>query len=266
MEFLRGSSLAQRMTSPLPLTLDDKLNIVAQLCAALHYAHDQGVVHRDIKPANIFILPDGTVKLLDFGVAKLTTSTLTRQGDVLGSASYMSPEQVSGSETVDGRSDIFSVGVMLYELLAGRKPFIGEGPTATIVKILREDAPPLNQAAPGLPPQLVAAVREGAGQGARRTLPDRRRPLARAAVDPALDRRRDARSARPRRNTVRKPDADVRAAEAAGSSAGTDRGACATAAGGKEQMGHSRCDGCGPDRARRRLRREDDEGQFAGAS
>ena len=158
MEFLRGSSLAQRMTSPLPLTLDDKLNIVAQLSSALHYAHGQGVVHRDIKPANIFIMPDGTVKLLDFGVAKLTSSTLTRQGDVLGSASYMSPEQVSGSETVDGRSDIFSVGVMLYELLAGRKPFVGEGPTATIVKILREDAPPLNQAAPGLPPQLVAAV------------------------------------------------------------------------------------------------------------
>ena len=158
MEFLRGSSLASRMTSPLPLTLDDKLNVAAQLCGALHYAHSQGVVHRDIKPANIFILPDGTVKLLDFGVAKLTTSTLTRQGDVLGSASYMSPEQVSGSESVDGRSDIFSVGVMLYELLAGRKPFVGEGPTATIVKILREDPPSLNQVAPGLPPQLVSAV------------------------------------------------------------------------------------------------------------
>jgi serine/threonine-protein kinase len=158
MEFLRGSSLAARMTAPLPLTLDDKLNVVAQLCGALNYAHEQGVVHRDIKPANIFILADGTAKLLDFGVAKLTTSTLTRQGDVLGSASYMSPEQVGGSESVDGRSDIFSVGVMLYELLAGRKPFIGEGPTATIVKILREDPPSLNQTAPGLPPQLVAAV------------------------------------------------------------------------------------------------------------
>ena len=158
MEFLRGASLASRMNAPLPLTLDDKLNVVAQLCGALHYAHEQGVVHRDIKPANIFILPDGTVKLLDFGVAKLTTSTLTRQGDVLGSASYMSPEQVGGSDTVDGRSDIFSVGVMLYELLAGRKPFIGEGPTATIVKILRENPPSLNQTAPGLSPQLVAAV------------------------------------------------------------------------------------------------------------
>jgi hypothetical protein len=158
MEFLRGEPLSTRMASPIPLTLDDKLNVVAQLCGALHYAHEQGVVHRDIKPANIFLLADGTVKLLDFGVAKLTTSTLTRQGDVLGSASYMSPEQVGGSESVDGRSDIFSVGVMLYELLAGRKPFQADNPTATIMKILRDDPPPLAQAVPGLPPQLLATV------------------------------------------------------------------------------------------------------------
>jgi serine/threonine-protein kinase len=160
MEFLRGTPLDARIASPLPLTLDDKLNIVAQLCSALNYAHQQGVVHRDIKPANLFILPDGTVKLLDFGVAKLTTSTLTRQGDVLGSVSYMSPEQVSGSESLDGRSDIFSAGVMLYELLAGRKPFQGDAPTATIVKILREDPPPLETIVPGLPPRLLAAVRK----------------------------------------------------------------------------------------------------------
>ena len=159
MEFLRGTPLDARMASPLPLTLDDKLNIVAQLCSALNYAHEQGVVHRDIKPANLFILPDGTVKLLDFGVAKLTTSTLTRQGDILGSVSYMSPEQVSGSESLDGRSDIFSAGVMLFELIAGRKPFQGDTPTATIVKILREDPPPLESFAAGIPPRLVAAVR-----------------------------------------------------------------------------------------------------------
>jgi hypothetical protein len=160
MEFLRGTPLDARMTAPLPLTLDDKLNIVAQLCGALHYAHSQGVVHRDIKPANLFVLPDGTVKLLDFGVAKLTTSTLTRQGDVLGSVSYMSPEQVNGGEAIDGRSDIFSVGVMLYELVAGRKPFKGETPTATIVQILREDPPTLETVVPGLPPQLAAAIRK----------------------------------------------------------------------------------------------------------
>jgi hypothetical protein len=160
MEFLRGTSLAARMASPLPLTLDAKLEIISQLCDALNYAHEQGVVHRDVKPANIFILNDGTVKLLDFGIAKMTTSTLTRQGDVLGSASYMSPEQVRGSDTVDGRADIFSVGVVLYELLAGQKPFEAEQPTATIVKILHEDPTPIETLVPNLPAQLVAAVRK----------------------------------------------------------------------------------------------------------
>ena len=159
MEFLRGQSLQARMTSPLPLSLEEKLNVIAQLCNALHYAHEQGVVHRDIKPANIFLLPDGSVKLLDFGVAKLATSTLTRQGDVLGSASYMSPEQVSGG-AVDGRSDIFSTGVVLYELLANRKPFHADTLTAQVVKLLREEPPSLDEVAPGLPPHLVGVVKK----------------------------------------------------------------------------------------------------------
>ena len=158
MEFLRGTPLDARLASPIPLTLDDKLNIVSQLCSALHYAHGQGIVHRDIKPANLFVLPDGSVKLLDFGVAKLTTSTLTRQGDVLGSVSYMSPEQLSGGEAIDGRSDIFSVGVLLYEMLAGRKPFKGDTPTSTIVQILRETPPSLDTLVGGLPPQLAPVV------------------------------------------------------------------------------------------------------------
>ena len=159
MEFLRGQSLQARMNSPLPLSLDEKLSVIAQLCTALNYAHEQGVVHRDIKPANIFLLPDGSVKLLDFGVAKLATSTLTRQGDVLGSASYMSPEQVSGG-AVDGRSDIFSTGVVLYELLASRKPFHADTLTAQVVKLLREEPPSLDDVAPGLPPHLVGTVRK----------------------------------------------------------------------------------------------------------
>jgi eukaryotic-like serine/threonine-protein kinase len=158
MEFLRGVPLSSRMASPVPLSLDQKLSIVSQLCSALNYAHEQGVVHRDVKPANVFVLEDGTVKLLDFGIAKLTTSTLTQKGDVLGSASYMSPEQVSGSDSVDGRSDIFSAGVVLYELLAGRRPFQAESATTTIVKILHEAPTPLDEVAPGLPAPLVAAV------------------------------------------------------------------------------------------------------------
>jgi serine/threonine-protein kinase len=158
MEFLKGVSLGARMTAAPPLTLEDKLDIVAQLCTGLGYAHSQGVVHRDVKPANVFILEDGTVKLLDFGIAKLTTSTLTRQGDVLGSASYMAPEQVAGSDSVDGRADVWSAGVVLFEMLAGRKPFEGESPTNVIVKILKDQPPAIDQIVPGLPKQLVAAV------------------------------------------------------------------------------------------------------------
>jgi serine/threonine-protein kinase len=158
MEFLRGTSLAARMNSPVPLSLVDKVGIVAQLCSALGYAHEQGVIHRDVKPANVFLLNDGTVKLLDFGIAKVNSSTLTREGDVLGSASYMSPEQVSGSDAIDGRCDVFSAGVLLYELLSGKKPFHAEQATGIIMKILHEDPPPLDQVVPGLPAQLVAAV------------------------------------------------------------------------------------------------------------
>src|SRR5262249_28484748 len=130
----------------------------AQLCDGLSYAHEQGVVHRDVKPDNVFILEDGSVKLLDFGIAKLTTSTLTRQGDVLGSASYMSPEQVGGSESVDGRADIFSTGVVLYELLTGRKPFEGDSPTAVIVKILKDAPVQIDPVAMNLPSNVIAAV------------------------------------------------------------------------------------------------------------
>jgi serine/threonine-protein kinase len=158
MEFLKGTSLGARMNAQPPLTLDDKLNVVAQLCDGLSYAHEQGVVHRDVKPDNVFILEDGSVKLLDFGIAKLTTSTLTRQGDVLGSASYMSPEQVGGSESVDGRADVFSTGVMLYELLTGKKPFEGDSPTAVIVKILKDDPTPIDATATALPADVIAAV------------------------------------------------------------------------------------------------------------
>src|SRR6478609_159123 len=158
MEFLRGMPLGARLGAQPPLSLDDKLNVVAQLCDGLSYAHEQGVVHRDVKPDNVFILEDGSVKLLDFGIAKLTSSNLTRQGDVLGSASYMSPEQVGGSDSVDGRADVFSTGVMLYELLSGHKPFEAAAPTAVILKILKDDPTPIETHVANLPPQLIAAV------------------------------------------------------------------------------------------------------------
>ena len=141
MEFLRGLDLAHRIREEPPLTLEQKLEIMAELCTGLHFAHEQGVVHRDVKPANVWLLPDGTVKLLDFGIAKVASSTVTRQGSVFGSASYMAPEQVSGG-MVDARSDIFSIGVVLYELLSGRKPFEADSPTAVLVKIMEADPEP----------------------------------------------------------------------------------------------------------------------------
>jgi len=158
MEFLRGVPLSQRMEQSPPLTLDDKLDVVAQLCSGLGYAHAQGVVHRDVKPANVFLLEDGSVKLLDFGIAKLSTSTLTRQGDVLGSAPYMSPEQVAGTQDLDGRSDVWSTGVLLYELLTNRQPFQGDGLTTVIVGILKESPPPIENYVAGLPKQLLDVV------------------------------------------------------------------------------------------------------------
>jgi serine/threonine protein kinase len=158
MEFLRGIPLNVRMEQTPALTLDDKLDVVAQLCSGLGYAHAQGVVHRDVKPANVFLLQDGSVKLLDFGIAKLSTSTLTRQGDVVGSAPYMSPEQVAGTQDLDGRSDVWSTGVLLYELLTNRKPFEGDALTTVIVGILKETPPPLEKYAPGLPKALVDVV------------------------------------------------------------------------------------------------------------
>ena len=158
MEFLRGLPLSSRMEQHPPLTLDDKLDVVAQLCSGLGYAHTQGIVHRDVKPANVFILEDGTVKLLDFGIAKLATSTLTRQGDVLGSAPYMSPEQIAGTQDLDGRSDVWSTGVLLFELLTGKKPFDGDALTTVVMGILKHEPPPIDQLIPGMPKAVAEVV------------------------------------------------------------------------------------------------------------
>jgi eukaryotic-like serine/threonine-protein kinase len=157
MEFLRGRSLAARMTAPPPLTLVQNLDVLTQLCTGLHYAHEQGIVHRDVKPGNIWMMDDGTVKLLDFGIAKIAASTMTNAGHVLGSAAYMAPEQVAGRE-IDGRADVFAAGVVLYELVARRKPFEGDAPTAVMMRIIKDDPPPIRNYAPDIPVSLVNAV------------------------------------------------------------------------------------------------------------
>ena len=126
MEYLEGQSLRDILQMQGALPLKETVEIALQLCDALAYAHSRGVVHRDIKPDNVHILPGGIVKLTDFGIARITAEpSITSQGQVFGTPSYMSPEQVA-SHTVDHRTDLFSLGITLYEMLSGRKPFVGD--------------------------------------------------------------------------------------------------------------------------------------------
>ncbi|MCC7010206.1 MAG: serine/threonine protein kinase [Acidobacteria bacterium] len=157
MEFLSGKDLDALLRSDQPLSLAQKLDIAAQVCDGLAYAHEQGIVHRDIKPGNIRVLEDGTVKILDFGIAKFAVGSATQTGSILGTPSYMSPEQIMG-QPVDGRADLFSVGVLLYELLSGRKPFAGDAPTAVVYQIMHVDPPALSELVPDLPDALYAIV------------------------------------------------------------------------------------------------------------
>ncbi len=129
MEFVQGRGLRDFLARQERFGLQDVMSIMSQLLDALDYAHDHGVVHRDIKPQNLIMTPNGQLKLADFGIARIDRSNLTQIGSVMGTPAYMSPEQYAGQQ-VDRRSDIFSCGVVLYELLTGVKPF--EGPTETV--------------------------------------------------------------------------------------------------------------------------------------
>jgi len=157
MEYLEGVTLGEALRQG-PLSPERAIAIVSQVLEALEYAHQRGVVHRDIKPDNVFLLYDGRVKVADFGIARVaTTSTMTQVGTVMGSPGYMSPEQVRG-EIVDHRSDIFSCGVLLYELLCGVNPFSPGDATAVMYRVVHEDPLPLTRRDPSLPPYLEAVV------------------------------------------------------------------------------------------------------------
>ena len=125
MEYLGGESLEQVIAHRLPLPLAQKLGFFVQACRAFDYAHSRGVVHRDIKPGNIMITTDGAVKVVDFGIARIMDTSKTQTGSLLGTLAYMSPEQLRG-QPADERCDIWSLGAVLYECLAYRKPFTGE--------------------------------------------------------------------------------------------------------------------------------------------
>jgi len=137
MDLMSGQELARRVEAGARVPIPETVKIIADLLAALSYAHESGVVHRDIKPSNMFLLRDGTVKVVDFGVARIESSELTETGAILGTPAYMSPEQFLGLP-VDGRSDLFSVGVILYHLLTGERPFSGS-PTTIMQKVLRQE-------------------------------------------------------------------------------------------------------------------------------
>jgi len=158
MEFIKGRELKEYFEAHERFATADAVRILTQILSALGYSHKLGVIHRDIKPANIIILADGSVKVADFGIAHIESSELTQVGAVLGTPSYMSPEQIQGLP-IDGRSDLFSVGVILYQFLTGERPFTGSS-TITMRKVLEENPLPPSRFNVQLPGAMDAVVRK----------------------------------------------------------------------------------------------------------
>ncbi len=155
MELLRGQPLNQFLSRPEGVTLESKLDLMIQLCEGLAAAHAHGVFHRDIKPSNLYVLDDGTLKILDFGIARLATSTMTATGSIVGTPDYMSPEQTIGRD-VDQRSDIFSAGALFYAMLTGSKPFSSPDLPTVLRKVQKEDPPPITS--PDVPAGLSRII------------------------------------------------------------------------------------------------------------
>lgn len=157
MELLDGSDLAKYCKKESLLPVEEVVRVVSSVAGALDYAHANGIVHRDIKPANIMVLNSGEVKVADFGIARVMATSKTQTGVVLGTPSYMSPEQIAGKK-VDGRSDLFSLGVVLYELLSGDKPFNGDSIATLMYNITSSPPPSLRELSSNIPEKLVPIV------------------------------------------------------------------------------------------------------------
>jgi serine/threonine-protein kinase len=159
MELVDGTSLADMLRGSTTISAARSAQIVAQVAAALGYAHRSGVVHRDVKPGNILITRDGQVKVTDFGIAQAMSSEdhLAEAGSVMGTATYFSPEQASG-EAVDGRSDVYALGVVLYEMLVGRPPFVGDTPVDVSSQHVNEAVPSMTKFSDSVPKDLEAIV------------------------------------------------------------------------------------------------------------
>ena len=157
MEYVEGRELGDIIRGPERPDRGQAVDIISQVLDALQYAHANGIVHRDIKPGNIIILKDGTVKVTDFGIARIDSTSMTAHGSVVGTPSYMSPEQFTGGE-IDRRSDIFSTGVVLFELLTGQKPFPGKSATEVMYRLLNHQPPAVTTLNPTLPIAMNAVV------------------------------------------------------------------------------------------------------------
>lgn len=176
MELLEGQDLARLLQAP--RSVEDKVRIVVEVCRGLDYAHKRGVIHRDIKPANIRILPEGGVKILDFGIARLGDAHMTQTGLVLGTPSYVAPEALT-SARVDHRADQWAVGILLYEWLAGRRPFVSPNFTTLALQIVNDPLPALGDIAASLPAGLTQVVARALAKAPADRYPD----LAHMAAD-----------------------------------------------------------------------------------
>ena len=160
MEYVDGVTLRDIVHDDGPIEPRRAIEIIADACQALNFSHQHGIIHRDVKPANIMINNAGAVKVMDFGIARAlptAAKSVTQTAAVIGTAQYLSPEQARG-ETVDARSDVYSLGCVLYELLTGEPPFVGDSPVAVAYQHVREDPLPPSRAQPGLSPELDAVV------------------------------------------------------------------------------------------------------------
>jgi serine/threonine-protein kinase len=157
MEFVQGKTLKARLAETQPFLPSEVVDIATQIAEALDYAHRKGIVHRDIKPANVILTEEGLVKIADFGIARILSSSLTTEGRFMGTPKYMSPEQIRGSP-VDGRSDLFSLGMLLYEMLTRRTPFPGDNMTTISYKIAHSDFSPPSSIVAELPAEFDRIV------------------------------------------------------------------------------------------------------------
>ena len=157
MEYVRGTDLKELVTEKGPLDAFKAADYCAQVCSALSVAHGYDIIHRDIKPHNIVLTPDGQIKVMDFGIARAGNSTMTQTGSVLGTAHYVSPEQAQG-RTLGAQSDLYSLGVVLYELVTGRVPFDGDSAVAVALKQVNDEPVPPREIDPDIPPSVEAVI------------------------------------------------------------------------------------------------------------